>query len=292
MLFLFFIISITVLSILLNYKTVNQPKFITFMVKFYRMLFCLLTVFLASVIFFSYQDEIIAFVERDRSNPTSPAPLYTDKPSTLFKDLYKHNPFSVQINAPLIAQYPELPRGCEVTALAMLLQFHDVSIDKMTLAEQVVKDDTPFQRIDGQIHFGNPYDGFVGDMYSLDQPGYGVYHGPIYDLATQYLGDRVVDLTGSNFEQVLYHLSLAQPVWVITNATYAELPAEAFENWETPSGSIDITMRQHAVLVTGYDQGYIYFNDPLTNQTKKSQADDFRAAWKQMGKQAITVITP
>ncbi|MDA6082859.1 C39 family peptidase, partial [Escherichia coli] len=65
------------------------------------------------------------------------------------------------VDAPHIRQMPELPRGCEVTSLAMLLESQGVNAPKMTLAKEVRK--VPF-KLNG-LH-GNPYDGFVGNMYT------------------------------------------------------------------------------------------------------------------------------
>lgn len=195
---------------------------------------------------------------------------------------------AVYIEAPSISQLPELPRGCEVTTLAMLMQYFGENVDKMELAEKVKRDTTPYQRINGEIHFGNPYDGFVGDMYSFANPGLGVYHGPIADLAREYFGDQVIDFSGGSFNEIIHHLNNGQPVWVIINSTYKELPDHMFTTWHTPSGPIEITRKEHSVLITGYDQDYIYFNDPLHLATK-APYEDFKAAWEQMGKQAITI---
>ncbi|MGM8216535.1 C39 family peptidase [Bacillaceae bacterium W0354] len=196
----------------------------------------------------------------------------------------------ILIDAPHIQQLPELPRGCEVTSLAMLLEYHDVEADKMELAEQVTRDNTPYEVKDGQVHFGNPYNGFVGDMYSFSTPGYGVYHGPITDLAKQYVGNRAIDLTGHSFETIYAFLNKSEPVLIITNATYKPLPESSFETWQTADGPVKITYREHAVLVVGYDEHFIYYNDPLQYKLKKAPKNEFIGAWEQMGKQAVTIL--
>lgn len=198
---------------------------------------------------------------------------------------------SVIIDAPLIKQYPELPRGCEVTSLAMLLQFAGEDVDKMTLANEVKKDPTPYSVSGGKVYFGNPHDGFVGDMYNLQNPGLGVFHEPIRELAEQYLPGRIIDMTGSDFEKLKIPLSAEQPVWVIINTAYQKISEDLFQTWETPSGAVKVTSKEHSVLVTGYDDQFIYFNDPLTGiKNKTAPIQDFKEAWVQMGSQAITIL--
>jgi uncharacterized protein YvpB len=194
-----------------------------------------------------------------------------------------------KIDVPLILQNPELPRGCEVTSAAMLLQYAGISVDKMTLAKQIKKDPTPYERKNGRILFGNPNSGFVGDMYSLKKPGFGVYHGPVKELMERYLPGQIIDVTGSEFEDLLYLLSQQKPIWIIINTTYKKLRENQFQTWHTPTGEVKITFKQHSVLVTGYDEQYVYFNDPLTNQkNRKVSRYLFQEAWEQMGRQAIT----
>jgi uncharacterized protein YvpB len=207
--------------------------------------------------------------------------------STIVED-YNPNRKMVLIDAPHIRQLPELPRGCEVTSLAMLLGHAGVNVNKMTLAKEIKRDPTPYEQKDGKIFFGNPYDGFVGDMYSFDNPGLGVYHGPIAALGEKYLPGRIVDLTGKNFNAVYQQLDKGKPVWVIVTSTYAYLPESYWQTWHTPSGKVKVTKKEHSVLVTGYDDKYIYFNDPLAGKNRKVSKANFIAGWEQIGKQAIS----
>lgn len=195
----------------------------------------------------------------------------------------------VMLDAPLDNQMPELPRGCEVTTLDMMLQYAGVKVDKITLAKQIKKDNTPYQEISGIIYFGNPHNGFVGDMYSRKNPGYGVYHEPVKELAEQYLPGRVRDLTDSSFDTVLQYLDKGRPVWVINNNMFDAIPLEKWQTWNTPQGKMSITYEEHSVLVTGYDEKNIYFNDPLSDvKNEKVPIKNFIRGWEQMGRQAIS----
>jgi len=55
---------------------------------------------------------------------------------------------------------PRLKNGCEMTSLAMVLNYHGVKVTKNTLANQVNK--VPWMYSNGLR--GNPNLGFVGDM--------------------------------------------------------------------------------------------------------------------------------
>lgn len=195
----------------------------------------------------------------------------------------------VLLDVPIVKQLPELPRGCEVTSLAMLLQYAGFDADKLKLAQQIKKNPAKIKKINGEIHYGDPNDGFIGDMYSTNKPGLGVYHTPIKKLAAHYMPGKIIDFTNGEFNQIKKYLSTNRPVWVIINTAYEKLDPSYFHTWNTPNGKISITYKEHSVVVTGYDQDYIYFNDPLTGiKNKKAPSADFEKAWVQMGKQAIT----
>lgn len=197
----------------------------------------------------------------------------------------------ISLNVPLINQNPELPRGCEVTSLAMIMKYAGINIDKMTLAKEVKKELSVYQKENGKIRCGNPYDGFVGDMYNMDNFGYAVYHGPIAELANKYSENKAADLTGLEFEDILAVLEEGNPIWIITNGTYDVLDDSQFEIWHTPTGIVKITYRLHSVVMTGFDENYIYINDPLSSiKNKRLDREAFKKAWEQMGNQAVVIV--
>ncbi|MEB8716262.1 MULTISPECIES: C39 family peptidase [Bacillus cereus group] len=189
-------------------------------------------------------------------------------------------------NVPLIQQLPELDRGCEVTSLAMMLQYAGVSVDKMTLANEIKKVDF----IDDGVR-GNPNEGFVGNIYTFSESGYAVYHGPLFQLAEKYLPNKAVDLTGKNIEEIYKSIKAGKPVVMITNATFAPLDEAEFTTWETNSGDVSITYNEHCVVLIGYDQESVYIRDPLEDSLDvKVPRETFEQAWVQMGSQAISYV--
>lgn len=191
---------------------------------------------------------------------------------------------------PHIKQLPELKRGCEVTSLSMLLNYKGYKTTKLNLAREIKKDTTPYKEMNGKIYYGNPNNGFVGNIYDTSEKGLGVYHRPIFALSSTYAGNDTLDLTGCGFDDLYYFINKNCPVWVIINSKYDELPDNMFQNWITPDGEIRITYNEHSVLVVGYDDMYVYINDPLASlgYTKKEKAK-FIKAWEQMGRQAVTI---
>lgn len=191
---------------------------------------------------------------------------------------------------PVIPQRPELPRGCEVTSLTMLLNYYLTDkVDKMQLADEVRKDTTEYNVIDGMINFGDPHTGFVGDIANVANKGYSVYNEPIEDLAKKYIPDNILNITGSDFEDVLYYVGIGHPVWVVSPNIYTKVPNSSTQQWITPKGIREISYTSHSVLVVGFDNRYVYFNDPSKNMLRKITISNFRNGWESIGKQAILI---
>lgn len=187
------------------------------------------------------------------------------------------------LDVPLITQMsaPQLYNGCEVTSLAMILNYSGYHVTKNELANNIAR--VPLTYQNGLK--GNPNVGFVGNMEV--GPGYAVYNGPIYNLARKYAADKVINLTNHPFADILARVYQGEPVWVITTSTFA--PVSDFKTWNTPQGTIRISFSEHSVVITGYDANYIYINNPYGQKNQRVNRSNFEKAWEQMGKQAIVI---
>ncbi|RLQ93835.1 C39 family peptidase [Falsibacillus albus] len=190
---------------------------------------------------------------------------------------------TLPLDVPLIYQMsaPKLYNGCEVTSLAMLLNYYDINVTKNDLAEKI--NYVPLTYKNGQK--GNPNEGFVGDM--AHGPGLGVYHSPILKLAQQYVGMRAIDITNQPFSEILKEVENGHPIWVITTANFA--PVADFKDWDTPQGPIKVTYSEHSVVITGFDEDHIFLNDPYGVKNRKVSRAGFEKAWEQMGSQAVII---
>jgi uncharacterized protein YvpB len=194
---------------------------------------------------------------------------------------------SVMLEAPVVKQKPELPSGCEVTTLTMLLQFYGLAKDKMELAAEMKRDTTPIKRnADGSIaYWGNPNLGFVGDVTGASK-GFGIYHTALLDLLHKYI-PKAVDLTLQPWDKLELQLGEGIPSLVWTTIDY-QVP-DKWVVWDTPIGPIQTTFMEHAVLLVGFDEQYVYVNDPLSGRSQvKIDKAQFISTWEAMGRQALS----
>ncbi len=216
----------------------------------------------------------------DTKETVKPEPMTSD-PSTAQNEVTPIPDFPLDV--PLLNQMdpPRLYNGCEVTSMAMILNYFDIAVTKNELAEKVNR--VPLVYSNGLR--GNPNKGFVGDME--DGPGLSIYHGPLADATRSYVGDRLIDFTGSAPDKLFHYLDQGLPVWVIVTSTFG--PVNSFRTWETPSGKIEVTFDLHSVVLTGYDKNNFYINNPYGLKNQKVNKEQFIKGWKQLGSQAIVI---
>jgi len=194
----------------------------------------------------------------------------------------------VVLDVPLIKQNPELKYGCEVTSLAMVLQYAGVPVNKMTLAKEIKKDSDPIVRTNSGniVSWGDPADGFVGDITGKKK-GYAVYDEPITDLLEKYMPERAINLTGHPFDELLKYVENKHPVVVWTTGNY-RLP-DRWESWKHGAETIKTPLDLHAVVLVGFDNNHVYINDPLWGKkAHKVDKKQFIASWIALNKRAVS----
>lgn len=191
------------------------------------------------------------------------------------------------IDVPLINQNPELKYGCEVTSLAMVLNFAGVNVTKMELYQKIKKDPDPIVKVKGDIiKWGDPAVGYVGDMTGK-QAGYAAFDQPMMELTNQYLPGRAVNLTNKPFEAVLHHVRKGYPVVIWTTGDY-RLPDRP-ESWQHGDKVIETPLDLHVVVLVGFDDHFVYINDPLSGRKQaKVSRERFISSWRALKCRAIS----
>lgn len=188
-------------------------------------------------------------------------------------------------NVPTLHQLPTLPTGCEAVSATMLLQWKGLDITMEEVANALPKGKRPFV-LGGTLVGGNPYIEFVGNPYLTT--GFGVYHGPIFDILNKYYPNEAMDMTGCSFEDLLTVIDSGQPiiVWATIgmkkpkiNSIWTDIDGNKII-WKTP---------EHALVLVGYTDNEVIMNDPLIGKKVYYDQADFITYWEFMGSQAVTL---
>jgi uncharacterized protein YvpB len=161
---------------------------------------------------------------------------------------------SSRLDVPYISQLPDMPSGCEVAAVAMMLNHAGVDVSK----EDVV----------AQLPYSNdPAEGFTGNVYDEGTYGYGgiIWPSGLLGLVRDYQGSAV-DLTGASWESVRGFIDQGRTVCI----------------WFTNDGL------DHTVLLVGYSATTVWVNDPLVDKDVTLDIDDFLRYWEQNGYRALS----
>lgn len=203
------------------------------------------------------------------------------------KTAQKHNAAKkcgyFKLNILPVLQYPELPTGCEVTALTTVLNYYNCDVDKSYIAEYYLEQ--------GTIGNTNPLDAFVGSPFT--ENAYGCYSDVIVNTAQSYINDYGSDLEVKNisqldFPQLLNYVKSGQPVifWATMNL---RKPYESTE-WLINGEKVPWYAYEHCMVLIGFDydtDSYIV-SDPLKGVAEyKRELVEVR--YNQMGKHAVLV---
>lgn len=201
-------------------------------------------------------------------------------------DTYLISDFEVEL------QMPELPTGCEITALTMALNYYGCPADKVEIAERylpTVPADL-YYGDDGRLYGPDLNRYFVGDPAT--RGGYICGTEAIVYAANSYLADinsslHAVDLTGSPAEDLYELVSENTPVvvWV----TISMQPRRSPEGWYTEDGAyVDWSTNDHGAVLIGYTKDTVTIADPISGLTEYDRAE-FEEVFASRGSRCVVI---
>lgn len=197
--------------------------------------------------------------QKAENNVNVTTPILYDKPA-------KENKYTFDEKQDL--QMPELPTGCEATALGTLLRMNGVNVTKFDVADAMPKSNGS----DFVYSFwGNPYS--ATDGWACMAPCSVI-------TANKFLkksGKIAVEYTGTN----LTDLKLPSAVWV---TMYLNDPMPS--SYE--SNGYRLFRNPHCVVVTKIDDGIVYVIDPLVGETSYPLSR-FENIYNTLGSQAVCI---
>ena len=183
---------------------------------------------------------------------------------------------SARLDLPLYFQFPELPTGCEVTALAMALGGLGYEIDPTDLARDYLD-----YGEDGDMLWK-----FQGDPFT--EEGGGIFPPGLASAANAFLEDMGSDVTayeatGCSFEEILNYSAEGCPVVLWVTLHYDE-PLWVDDGAELDGISYGWYMNEHCVALRGYDveDGLVLLADPSDGYTEVD-LQEFRELYEQIG---------
>ena len=235
-------------------------------------------------------EQTYVYIDED-TYETVPATTWTVITSRERKDYDKN---SVYIDMENVLQLPELPVGCEITALTILLRHYGFDADKTVLARDYLpKSSGNMREAEGKVYKDSFIDYFIGDPFSR---GYGCFSGAIVRAAERYIADNgggytVKNISGSDPDTLYQYLIEGTPV--LCWATDGMIEPEWFETWyDNATGEqLDWYLNEHCFVLAGFDiaAGTVTLNDPMKGIIDYN-IDRFETRYAQMHSQAVVII--
>lgn len=191
---------------------------------------------------------------------------------------------TIQLKVEPVLQYPELPTGCEVTALATVLKFYGFDVDKVELAENYLPK--------GGVGEVGPADAFIGNPASPH--GYGCYAPVIKKTAENYLSSidwmktelGVWDVTGATMYELEQYLLDGNPVMIW--ASMDMVPTKKNDGWNINGEKVYWLYNEHCLVLIGFTDTEYVFADPL-NGIVSYEKGLVGERYGELGQQAVVI---
>lgn len=194
-------------------------------------------------------------------------------------------------NFGIIYQMPELPTGCEITALTMMLNYYNFEINKTEMAKKYLPTIEYDFYYDNGIMIGNDIDCyFIGNPES--ESGFVCGCQAIETAANKYFDDIdsnyvAVDLTGSSPYELYDLISKDTPVFVLV--TIGMEDRFETEGWYTEDGKyVEWSTNDHGAVLIGYSDETVTIADPLAGIIEYER-DQFEKVYIERGQKCVII---
>ncbi len=199
----------------------------------------------------------------------------------------------VNLGVSNIMQKPGLPNGCEITALAILLNHKGLSADKNVLADHYLRK-FPFYAIgkNDQRAGGDPDYYYAGNPRN-NSNAYYCFAQPIVSAGNAFLKDHgsslvASDITGTDEQGLIAQLDAGNPIITWGTLSMGDAFTFAPSAWIiNDNGDKHVPfLNLHCVVLYGYDDTFFYIADPLRGNVAFKRST-FMNAYRQIGSRAV-----
>lgn len=210
--------------------------------------------------------------------------------ASVVSDIKSSIPISHTIkNFEIIGQLPELPTGCEITSLTMVLNYYGLNPDKMEMATKYLpKTEYSTYYKNGRLMGPDLDNYFLGDPTSVY--GYVCGTDAIISAANAFLSDinskyKAADLKGCDISELYKYVSQDSPVAVWTTIEIAD--RYETEGWYTESGKyVEWSQNDHCNVLIGYTENTVTIADPILGEVEYDKKQ-FEKVFKSRGSKAV-----
>jgi len=190
-----------------------------------------------------------------------------------------------------IAQAPELPTGCEVTAATMMLNHYGFGADKLELDGYLTQTGSIDTWYEHGVRYGpDPDEAFIGDTRT--EEGWYCTPRPIVAALSDYLADcgskgyTPKDISGCPVDDLYAHIDDGTPVTVWVTIGLADHTVD--DSWvsETDGSTVNLSTVDHAMTLLGYDAQNVVLADPLDDIVTYRRST-FEKVFEQRGNMAV-----
>ena len=183
---------------------------------------------------------------------------------------------------PVIGQHPELPTGCEATALTMVLNYYGFPADKMDIAVNYLPK--------GPIGSTDFRKAFLGDPRNSWSRG--CYAPAIVKTANSYLAAqkskmRAVEISGRELTALSSYTNANIPVIVWGTIDCREPYVSA--TWRINGEKLIWVSPEHCMVLLGFANGKVKIADPDSGSIRLYDLNIFRSRYNALHKQGVII---